>query len=269
MIDSNAYRPPQADLEIPPKVFATDTTLKTPRKCPTNAGLYWIKSAWHIFKLRPGLFIMMWLIIFLIMIALSMLPFVSLLEGIVAPIFTAGFVTSVAQVEHGKQIGVENLFAGFFENFSRLLGIGALYFIFSVATLFVVGMLVIIPLGVDTTMKMTKIGQDEVILFWIFLILLVYFAIQIPLMMLVWFAPVLIIQHDVGVWRAMSLSFNGCSRNILPFLVYSLMLIVLLIVAMIPLFLGLIIVFPLFMVTLYTAYKDIFLHVEHEANRVA
>jgi hypothetical protein len=205
MIDSDAYRPPEADLEIPPKMVATDTTLKVPRKCPTNAGFYWIKSAWHIFKLRPGLFITMWFIFILIMIVLSVLPFVSVLAGIIAPVFTAGFVASVAQVEYGEKIGVEGIFAGFFRNFGTLLGVGSLYFIFTIATLFVAGMLVIFPLGIDTTSEMTNLVPGDVI-FWFLLALLVYLAMQIPLMMLIWFAPVLIIQHDIGVWRAMSLS---------------------------------------------------------------
>jgi uncharacterized membrane protein len=89
-------------------------------------------------------------------------------------------------------------------------------------------------------------------------------------MMLTWFAPVLIIRHDVNVWQAMVLSFKGCLRNLLPFLMFSLIFLGLFIIALIPLFLGLLVVAPLFMLTFYTAYKDIYLHTDiYEASFIA
>jgi uncharacterized membrane protein len=56
----------------------------------------------------------------------------------------------------------------------------------------------------------------------------------------------------------MRLSFNACLRNILPFMLYGLIFIGLLVVALIPFGLGLVIVVPWMMTSLYASYADIF-----------
>jgi uncharacterized membrane protein len=56
----------------------------------------------------------------------------------------------------------------------------------------------------------------------------------------------------------MQLSLRGCIRNVLPFLVYSVAMFGLLVVAMVPFMLGLVFWVPLAMLSVYTGYKDIF-----------
>jgi uncharacterized membrane protein len=57
---------------------------------------------------------------------------------------------------------------------------------------------------------------------------------------------------------AMRLSFFACLRNFLPFLVYGVISAALLLLAMIPLGLGLLIMIPTMTASLYVSYKDIF-----------
>jgi uncharacterized membrane protein len=57
---------------------------------------------------------------------------------------------------------------------------------------------------------------------------------------------------------ALKESFVGCLRNILPFLVYSIVVLVLGIVASIPLGLGWLVLGPVLIASVYTAYRDIF-----------
>lgn len=224
--------------------------------------------------MRPWLFIGMWLIFFIIIAILSMIPVISLFSGILTLVFTAGIVASAAKVDQGEWIGIGGIFTGFSKNFGTLCGVGALYLLFSI----VAGITIVIPMALFffATNDISAIfsGQfsinDENTRFFLMLMVLVYLAILIPLIMSIFFAPALIIQHDVGVWQAMSLSFKGCLRNILPFLVYVIIAFGLLIIAILPLFLGLFVLFPMLMLTFYTAYKDIFLHVgRYEADFVA
>ena len=42
--------------------------------------------------------------------------------------------------------------------------------------------------------------------------------------MMVWFAPALICLHDIKPWQAMKMSLQACLRNIVPFIVYSLVM---------------------------------------------
>jgi uncharacterized membrane protein len=58
--------------------------------------------------------------------------------------------------------------------------------------------------------------------------------------------------------EAMKLSFNVCMRNILPFLVYGVIVFVLAIAASIPLGLGWLVLFPVLIGTHFTSYVDLF-----------
>jgi uncharacterized membrane protein len=64
--------------------------------------------------------------------------------------------------------------------------------------------------------------------------------------------------NEVPVLRALQLSFLGCWRNILPFLVYGLVALGLVFVGSIPFGLGLLVVFPLLTIAIYLAYRDIY-----------
>jgi uncharacterized membrane protein len=85
------------------------------------------------------------------------------------------------------------------------------------------------------------------------------FGLTVPLLMAVWFAPALVIFHDLGPTQAMKDSFTGCLRNIVPFLLYSVIWLVLSIIASIPLGLGWLVLGPMTAASIYTAYRDIYL----------
>ncbi|MBS1203060.1 MAG: hypothetical protein H6R22_1569 [Chromatiaceae bacterium] len=82
--------------------------------------------------------------------------------------------------------------------------------------------------------------------------------VAVPIAMAILFAPALVALNDVPVLRALELSFIGCWRNILPFLVYGLVALGLVFVGSIPFGLGLLVVFPLLTIAIYLAYRDIY-----------
>jgi len=81
----------------------------------------------------------------------------------------------------------------------------------------------------------------------------------IPLMMALWFAPVLIIRHDLSIYAALRLSFVACFLNTLPFFWYGLIMLPMLLFGMFTLGLGMLIVLPVIMVSIYASYVQIFL----------
>jgi uncharacterized membrane protein len=83
-------------------------------------------------------------------------------------------------------------------------------------------------------------------------------ALSVPLYMATWFAPVLIVLEDLSASAALKASFFACLSNWLPFLVYSIVLLVLGVVAAIPAGLGYLILVPVLIASVYTAYRDIF-----------
>ena len=87
---------------------------------------------------------------------------------------------------------------------------------------------------------------------------LLFLLLFLPLIMAVWFAPALVVLRGLEPWAAMKQSFSGCLQNIVPFLIYGLIGIVLAILATIPLALGWLVVGPLTIASVYTSYCDIF-----------
>ena len=76
--------------------------------------------------------------------------------------------------------------------------------------------------------------------------------------MAIWFAPALVVFRGVEPVAAMKLSFAGCMKNVIPFLVYSVIGLLLAIVASIPLGLGWFVLGPMTIASVYTSYCDIY-----------
>jgi uncharacterized membrane protein len=74
----------------------------------------------------------------------------------------------------------------------------------------------------------------------------------------IWFAPVLIVLHDVDAFAALKASFLAILKNIPATLWYSLILLGLAIVAAIPFGLGYLVLVPVGVTSIYAAYRDIF-----------
>ena len=100
------------------------------------------------------------------------------------------------------------------------------------------------------------------------LAMLIVFALLLPVIMAIWFAAPLVVFHEHGAWEAMKGSFAGCLKNILPFLWYSVVL--MLLARASPRcrsMLGWLALGPVLAASLYTAYRDIYLKPQVESPR--
>jgi uncharacterized membrane protein len=150
-----------------------------------------------------------------------------------------------------------HLFAGFRSRTGTLIGVGAVYLAVSLIVMLVVGL----SMGVGM-MSMMGAGDPEAAAAMgtsILLAILIMFALMLPVIMAVWFAAPLVVFHDHGVTEAMKGSFVGCLRNIVPFLVYGVVLFVFSILATLPIGLGWLVLGPVLAASLYTGYRDIYL----------
>jgi len=87
---------------------------------------------------------------------------------------------------------------------------------------------------------------------------LVALALYVPLAAAFWFAPALVVMHGLGPVEAMKQSLAGCFKNFLPFLVWSIVMLVFAILAAIPLGLGYLVWVPLAIASTYAAYRGIY-----------
>src|SRR6185436_6154227 len=89
------------------------------------------------------------------------------------------------------------------------------------------------------------------------LAVLLILALMLPLFMAIWFAPPLVVFQGLGAIEAMKASFTGCLRNVMPFLLYGVVLLIFGVLASIPMGLGWLVLLPVTAASIYTAYRDI------------
>jgi uncharacterized membrane protein len=83
-------------------------------------------------------------------------------------------------------------------------------------------------------------------------------ALMVPLVAAYWFAPALVMIHDMAPIEAMKASFFACLRNLVPFLLYGLVMFIAAVIAVIPFGLGMLVWVPVAVASTYVAYRQIF-----------
>jgi len=222
-------------------------------------GWDWIAAGWELFKRQAGMWIALALVALVIFVVLAFIPFIgSIASFILTPVFGAGIVIGCRAIEEGRPLEIGHLFAGFREKLGPLATVGAIY----LGTAVVIALVVGLATGASIFAMMSGARPDmatPAAALTVILALLIMLALLLPVVMAIWFAPPLVVFHDKSAVEAMQESFTGCLRNIVPFLVYGVVMLGLGIVASIPLGLGWLVLGPVLAASLYTSYKDIYL----------
>ena len=225
---------------------------------PAGNGWSWIAEGWELFKRQPGLWIGMVLLAAVIFIAASLIPIVGpLATTLFGPVFAAGVMVGCKTLDSGGELELGHLFAGFRERTGTLIAVGALYLAATVVVIVVVSL--VMGVGMMTMMGAGDPQEVAAMGMTILLAVLIMFALLLPAVMAIWLAAPLVVFHEHGAVEAMKGSFAGCLKNILPFLVYSVVLFVFAIAATLPLMLGWLVLGPVFAASVYASYRDIYL----------
>ncbi len=228
------------------------------RAVAASRGWDWIASGWELFKRQAGMWIALMLVAFVIFLVMAFIPFIgSLAMTVLSPVFGAGVVIGCRAIEEGHELEIGHLFAGFKEKLGPLATVGAIYLGATIAIVLLV-MLVAGFSAFGVFMGGGRAASPAAFMVGL-LAALVVLALMLPLFMAIWFAPALVVFQNQGAVEAMKESFSGCLRNIVPFLVYSVVMLVLSVLASIPLGLGWLVLAPVVAASLYTSYKDIYL----------
>ncbi len=261
---SNPFKAPSAAVA---DVASTtvDNFIEGGRSVAAGQGVAWITSAWKLFTANPLIWIVMAVIAFVIIVVLAFIPIIgSLATAMLFPFIFAGIAKGAKALEDGETLEIGHLFAGFSEKGGPLAILGLLYLAGTIVlTLIMVAMMFMIGggalagaatgMGGDSSAMAGAMGMGFV------LAMLVVAALSIPLFMMIWFAPVLIMFHDYDAIKAAKESFFACLKNIVPFLLFGIVAFVAMIVGMIPIGLGLLVVGPVLYISNYTSYRDIFI----------
>ena len=227
---------------------------------PAGNGWQWLVDGFGLFKQQPGVWIGVTVVFAVILIGLQIIPFIGWLGAyLLAPVLAGGLMLGCRAQDRGDEGGLtfNHLFAGFSTNTSNLVVVGVLMLVAFVAVLAIVVMI----FGVGMFAMLIGGGSKAVTgasVVTLLLAVLVMLGLMVPIYMAVWFAPALVVFRGLSAAEAMKTSFGACLKNIVPFIVYSLVVFVLSIIATIPLGLGWFVLGPTLLAAVYTAYKDIF-----------
>ena len=225
-------------------------------------GVSWITEAFPYFSRNPLGWIAAIIVFFILSIVFELIPFGFVIVNIFYPVIIGGYMLGCMAHYQGNSFEFQHLFAGFREPyFKRLTLLGVFYLIALLMIVVLTVILIIAILGSMEIFQQIERGQiDDVSAYTeeFLLFLLVLATLILPLIMAMWFAPAIIIQTDKAAHSAMILSFNACMKNILPFTLYGLVVLILAIIAAIPLLLGYLVLLPVLSASVYVAFLDCF-----------
>lgn len=228
-----------------------ETFLFEGRRVPAGHGYRWLTAGWTMFRAAPGTWIGIALAFMAIMIVFSFVPLLNLALNLLVPVLAGGISIGCRAIEDGEDLRFAHLFAGFTRRVGNLLLVGLLYLLAIVAIAAVVGLVA----ATTATAWLRPDGMPNATLIVIGIVVLL---LALPLAMAVWLAPPLVIFHEVSAFQAMKTSCAVALRNLAPFAVYSVVVLLAAIAASLPLMLGWLVLLPVIYGSLYACYRDVF-----------
>lgn len=191
------------------------------RLIPASRGWRWLAEGWKIFRTAPVMWLVLVVAYWMLMTVVSVLPFVGVVAALIlVPGFSVAFMAASRACERGQPIALSLIFAGFRANPRPQLALGVAYLV-----------LMILVLAAST------LADDGALARWMvtgarpsvemlqsdgFLFALVIAAtLYMPVMMLMWFAPLLAAWHAMPVAKALFFSYFACMMNWRAFTVYG------------------------------------------------
>jgi uncharacterized membrane protein len=253
-----------ATTEVPgasPDVQGEGLRLVLPgNSCPAGEGIAWIGAGWKLFARAPLMWIISLVVLFIIAIALNLVPILGQIAmQLLSPVLAAGWVVACRSLERGGEFELEHFLAGFKRHFGKLVVLGAIFLALGIALLLVFSVffgfsILAAFMAGDPEQAMAAVAASSAALL---LGVLICLALFIPLVAAYWFAPALIVMHGMAPLAAMKASLVGSLRNIVPLLLWGIVMTVLMILGSIPFGLGLLVVVPLLISSSYAAYRSI------------
>ena len=261
---------PQPGASIP----AAPPLVMPGRRVRARRGVTWVAEGWRLFAKAPLMWFLATMMLFLFSIIISIVPFIgSAVVQVLNPVYTAGFSVACRSLETGGDFDMEQLLVGFRSRFGPLAIVGLIFLagmavillVFAVAAGFsVIGAFLS---GAATPEDWPSVLASSAMS--VALGLLIALALWVPLLAAYWFAPTLVVLHDVPPAKAMSASFGACFRNFVPYLVYGIVMLAIALVAAIPTILvpfvgwlvsaaAFVVIYIVNVTAAYASYRDIF-----------
>lgn len=232
-----------------------------PKSVDAGRGVNWWTDGWALFMKNPGMWLVLGLVLIVIIVVLYALPLPGsdLLVALVLPAFVASWMLAARKMETGGGLEVGDLFLAFKDHLNPLLVQGVLFLAATAVVLIVMSVFGFgALLGIGLGAAMSSPGAVLAAISSGLIGLLMALALLVPVMMAFWFAPALVVFDGVAPVEALRLSFAASAKNVGPFFVNGVIGVLIVLLLPFTLFLGILIVVPLSLLTVYLSYRDIF-----------
>lgn len=227
------------------------------RVVPPGNAFDWLRQGWALFAANPGLWIGLTIVLLVIVLGVQIVPLVGTLAAhLLMPVLGAGLLLVCRKIDEEERVQIDDLFAGFKQNAGPLVMVGVLYMLAMLAIV-----VIVIAVGGGSVAGGLLSAQPAglgVIFGGLMLSLLLSLALSVPVVMAIWFAPALVFFNNMQPVEALKASFEACMKNVLAFLVYGLIVLVLAFFAALPVGLGFLVLIPVLAGSVYAAYRDVF-----------
>lgn len=232
-----------------------------PRKVAADRGWAWIVEAFQLVRKQLGMWVLLMLAYLVLYFLLEIVPLLgTLASNALAPVFGGGLMLAAHKTSRGEELELADLFSGFKANFGNLLVLGLAYVLLLGVLMVLIALLALLtgtPLhGLISAQGLTA-GAHPSLLF-LLLAGLVGGSVFLVASLCFWLAPALVVLNGAAPLPALKLSLCAGLKNWLPLTVCGVMLMILLLLAMLPLFLGLLLWMPVAQVAGYIAWREVF-----------
>ncbi len=223
-------------------------------------GALWIKEAFTIFRTQPLQWVaLMFTWVFMSLALVVLVPIVGgSISKILQPAFFAGFMLACRDQAAGKRVTPVHLFAALRVNGRALIAIGCLVLLLEVALALSMSALGFRPeFGTSTDIE-TASNALRASLEGKGVLLVITTVIASLIMAIFWFTAPLLAFNKMPPTHALRWSFFAFLSNIMPMLLFGVLMMALMMLGAMSAGLGFIVILPLFMIASYTSYQHVF-----------
>lgn len=229
-----------------------------PKSVEAGRGAAWFSCGWQVFARNPGMWIVLTVLLIVLAFVLLFIPFGGFVLTLFTPVIAAGLLFGAHELKAGRTLELAHLFQGFRDQtrLTPLIALGAVALGAGIVSMLIVAGLIggsMMTMDMDDpAYAMMRFGTGGLIA------LLLVVTVHLAATALVYFAVPLVMFRGVPAGQAMQSSLRACVRNILPLFVFSLIYLVVAIVASIPFGLGWLVLIPWSVGMYYCSYEEIF-----------
>ncbi len=246
-------------------------------RAEAGRGWGWIVEGWQLFAKAPGVWVVILLIYFGISVVLSFIPFIGgLAYMLLSPVLAGGMLYGAAAQARGETLEIGHLFQGFRdqERMGPLVLLGAIslagYVLMALVVMVFMGGGLVMGATLDSTGAIVPPEAIGGVLAGVGLIVaLILIVMGFLIAMALFYGVPLVMLGRQNAWPAAQASIVACWINMLPFLVFGLIYIVLAFVAVIPFGLGFLILGPVTVCAIYASYREVFEETSPASIRLA